>query len=353
MLRRSFLAGGTVVGLGSLAGAGIATGANREAIIDSYAKDQSFQGVVLIGKAGKPDYHRTVGFAEIETGRAATLDTPYAIASISKWLTTMALLRLSEAGRIDIDAPITRFLPTYRADTGAKVSLKRLLSNTSGIPNGYLPALKADPSIATQPISAAEAVTRYCSGDLTFEPGKAFDYAFSNWIILVAIIEAVTGKPYPTVMAELVTDPLGLKHTSPATPDGLAASYRSVSPLQRHTAEQRPYYLTASGGFISTAGDLFAAAHRAFDGNFLAPASKRELLKVQWAEQDYALGGRVKMLFTDGMPRVFAWETGRTEGYRSVLAHRFDDQTTLVLLNNTSVSQKAMDEFAFKLLGAG
>jgi CubicO group peptidase (beta-lactamase class C family) len=352
MLRRSFLAGGTALGLGTLASAGIATGASREAVIDSYAKDQSFQGVVLIGKAGKPDYHRAIGFADIEAGRAAALDTPYAIASISKWLTTTALLRLSEAGRIDIDAPITRYLPTYRADTGSKVSLRRLLSNTSGIPNGYLPALKADRSIAQAPITAGEAVTRYCSGDLSFEPGKAFDYVLTNWIILVAIIEAVTGKPYPAVMSELVTTPLGLSHTAPVYPADVAVSYRSVAPLERQPADARPYYLSASGGFASTAGDLLAAAHAIFDGNFLSAKSKRELTTVQWPDQDYALGGRVKTLFADGFPRVYAWETGRVDGYRSVLAHRFDDQTTLVLLNNTSVSQKAMDEFAVKLLVA-
>lgn len=341
-----------MLGLGARASAGIVTGNAREAIIDAYAKDSAFQGVVLIGKAGKPLYQRCVGFADIEAGRKATLDTPYAIASISKWLTVMALLRLQEAGQIDIDAPITRYLPAYRADTGNKVSLRRLMSNTSGIPNGYLPAVKADPSIAQQKISAADAVTRYCSGDLSFEPGKAFDYALTNWIILVAIIEAVTGKPYATVIAELVTTPLGLSHTATTAPATLAASYRSVSPLERQDSGPRPYYLAAGGGFISTAGDLLAAAHRAFDGAFLSPKSKRELTTMQWPEQDYTLGGRVKTLFADGMPRVYAWETGRTDGYRSVLAHRFDDQTTLVLLNNTSVSQRTMDEFAFKLLGA-
>lgn len=340
-----------MLGLGAHASAGIATD-SAPAIIDAYAREHAFQGVVLIGRAGKPVYQRCVGYSDIEAGRKASLETPYAIASISKWLTVMALLRLCEAGQIDLDAPITRYLPAYRADTGAKVSLRRLMANISGIPNGYTPALKADRSIAQLPINAAEAVTRYCSGDLSFEPGKAFDYTLTNWIIVVAIIEAVTGKSYQTVMAELVTTPLGLAHTAPVTPADIAVSYRSVTPLERQPSDPRPYYLIAAGGFASTAGDLLNAAHRVFDGAFLSAKSKREMLAVQWPEQDYALGGRVKTLFADGFPRVYAWETGRTDGYRSVLAHRFDDQTTLVLLNNTSLSQRTMDEFAVKLLGA-
>lgn len=352
MLRRSFLGAGAALSVLPCANAGIITGGAREAIIDLYAKDAAFQGVVLIGKAGKPLYQRCVGFADIEASRKTTLETPYAIASISKWMTTTALFRLSEAGHIDIDAPITRYLPGYRADTGSKVSLRRLLSNTSGIPNGFTPAIKADPTIMQTPMRAVEAVSRFCSGDLAFAPGSAFDYALTNWIILVAIIEAVSEKPYATMLAELVTTPLGLGHTTPQVPNDIAVSYRSVSPVTRQDGGQRPYYMAAGGGFISTAGDLLNAAHRIFDGGILSAKSKREMTRVQWPEQDYALGGRVKTLFADGIPRVYAWETGRTEGYRSVLAHRFDDQTTLVLLNNTSVSQKTMDEFAVKLLGA-
>lgn len=360
MLRRDFVAGGLTLGaaaaLAGGAAAGALTGAARGNAIDAFAKAQGFQGVVLLGRAGKPLWSRAIGLAEIEVGRAASLETPYAIASISKWLTSTALLRLAQAGKLDLDAPITRYLADYRADTGAKVSLRRLISNTSGIPNGFIAAAKADPGLLQAAISkgmgTAEAVKLWCSGDLAFEPGTAFDYALTNWIIITAIIEAVTGKAYAQAMDELVTRPLGLGHTAPADPADLAIGYRTVSPLVRQMEPRLPF-MAASGGFVSTAGDLLSAAHQVFDGKVLTDAGRRQMLTLAWPQQDYALGGRVKTLFVDGMPRVFAWETGRTAGYRSLLAHRFDDRTTLVLLNNTSVSQKAIDEFAYGLLGQG
>ncbi|GAA0539500.1 CubicO group peptidase (beta-lactamase class C family) [Rhizomicrobium palustre] len=349
MYRRTFLTGAAL--LCASAQAGIVSGKPREELIDSFARKENFQGVVLIGKAGKPIYLRTVGFADIEAQKPAKLETPYPIASISKWLTSLALLKLQEAGRIDLEAPLTRYLKTYRADTGDKVRLRHLMTNISGIPNGFAPLLKTNPGAMQIDISTGEAVQRYCSGDLKFAPGTAFDYTPTNWMLLIAVIEAVTGKPYAAVMAEMVSGPLGLKHTTTVLPADAAIGYRSISPLQRQTMEEIAPYFMASGGFISTAGDLLSAAHQVFDGGFLAPASKRALITVGWAEESYALGGRVKSLFVDGMPRVFAWETGRTFGYRSVVGHRFDDQTTVVVLNNTSVSQRAMDEFAYSLFG--
>ncbi|MET3664644.1 serine hydrolase domain-containing protein [Caulobacter sp. 1776] len=352
--RREFLAGAAALGLAENAAAGVLSGGTADKAVDAFLKLQLFQGVVLIGKAGKPIYSRAIGFADIEAKRPATLDTPYAIASISKWLTTVGLLRLVEAGRLDLDAPITRYLSDYRADTGAKVTMRRLMSNTSGVPNGFIAALKADPtllpSLVETPVSAAEGVKRWGMGDLAFEPGAQFDYSMTNWIIVVAVVEALTAKPFATAIADLVTTPLGLTHTGLADPSALAVAYRSVEPLVRHN-EARVSLMAASGGFVSTAGDLLKAAHGVFDGDLLSPARKREMLTVIRSDQDYALGGRVKVRFDKAMPRVLAWETGRTGGYRSVLGHRLDDQTTVVLLNNTGLSQKVMDDLAFTLMG--
>ena len=350
--RREFLAGAAAFGLAEKASGAVLSGGAADKAVDAFLKVQPFQGVVLIGRAGKPIYSRAVGSADIEAKTPATLATPYVIASISKWLTSTALLKLVEAGKLDLDAPIPTWLPDYRADTGGKVKLRHLMTNISGVPNGFSTWTKAnpDPDLFKKAFTTAEAVKLWCSGDLAFEPGTKFDYAMTNWIIITAIVETVTGKPYAQAMTDLLIGPLGLSRTTPSDPPDIAISYRTLEPLVRQSNDRFPF-MAASGGYVSTAGDLLKAAHAVFDGGFLAPASKKALLTVGWPDQDYALGGRVKSLFADGLPRVFAWETGRAAGYRSVLGHRFDDQTTVVLLNNTSITQKAMDEFAYSLFG--
>jgi CubicO group peptidase (beta-lactamase class C family) len=291
-------------------------------VVDAFVKEQAFQGVVMIGQAGKATYARAFGMADIEAGRPATTDTVYAITSMSKWLTSVAVLKLVEAGKLSLDAPITAYLPDYRADTGAKVTLRRLMSNASGVPNLFSPAAKLDPTLVKTPLSTAEALKRFCQGDLIFEPGARFDYAFTNWIIVLAIVEAVTGEPFQTAMRRLVLGPLGLNaiDASDAIAIGpkTAACYTAATPPVRRPNDRQPY-MVAAGGYFSTAGDLLKAAHLIFDTGFLSASSRTQLRTIEVASDNYALGGRVRTLVIDGQPHAAGWETGNTAGFRSVL----------------------------------
>ncbi|CAN5384074.1 hypothetical protein BH10PSE4_BH10PSE4_37460 [soil metagenome] len=324
-------------------------------LVEAFVKAQAFNGVVMMGVAGRPTYVRAFGMADIEAAKPATPDTVYAIASISKWLAAVTVLKLVEAGRLSLDAPITTWLPDYRKDTGAKVTLRRLLSNSSGVPNGFSPAAKLDPDLVNQRLSTGEAVKRFCQGDLIFEPGARFDYAFTNFIMVLAVVEAVSGLPYQVAVREIVLGPLGLSATdaSEATANAAstAVSYRTVSPLVRRPNPRQPY-MAATGGYFSTASDLLRAAHLIFDTGFLSAASQKQLRTLEVASDGYALGGRIRTLWVGGKPYPAGWETGNAAGYRSVLGHRFDTRASVVILNNTSLSQKALDLFADQLFGA-
>ena len=110
--------------------------------------------------------------------------------------------------------------------------------------------------------------------------------------------------------------------------------------------------MVAGGGYFGTAAALLRAAHLIFDTGFLSPASQKALRTIEAASDHYALGGRIRTLMVQGKPYPAGWETGNTAGYRSVLGHRFDTRQTVVVLNNTSMSQKTLDLFADKLFGA-
>jgi CubicO group peptidase (beta-lactamase class C family) len=318
-------------------------------VIGRFAAANAFNGIVLLGVRGAMTYSRAFGFADIETQRRARIDDAYCIASISKWLTTIAVLRMVERGRLNLDVPITRWLPEYRKDTGARLTLRHLLWNSSGLIEQYSPQAKADPTLLTLNMSASEAVGRFASADLYFNPGAKFDYIFANWIIVYAIIEAVTGQPFVQAMHTLVIDPLGLTHTDvAATLAGsteLVPSYVTVAPIVRRSYD-RPPFLAAAGGYVSTGRDLLQAAHRVFDEGFLSKDSLQTFLSKRTEVDEYALGGRVKSLPLGDKARTIAWETGNTAGYRSVCAHRLDVRQSVVILNNTSLSQRVLDEFA-------
>ncbi|QTC91863.1 serine hydrolase domain-containing protein [Brevundimonas goettingensis] len=324
--------------------------------VDAIAQEFGFNGVILLGRAGRPEFRKAYGVADVATGRPASVGDRYAIASISKWLTVTAILQLVDQGRLALDAPINTWLPDYRTDTGGTVTLRHLLNNTSGIPNLLNAAVGADPTLNTSTMPAAEAVKRFCSGDPIFAPGARFDYVPTNWILVMAIMEAATGEAYPALMDRLVITPLGLPDTGLCDAAFLEAgdvakAYKTLSPPVLKMWP-RPTFIAAAGGFYSTAADLLRAAHGVFDGDLLSASSREEMARITVPDQHYSLGGRVAVVNIDGQVRRGGWETGRTDGYRSVLGHLFDDHRTVVVLNNTDMSQQVMDQIALRLLNA-
>jgi CubicO group peptidase (beta-lactamase class C family) len=321
--------------------------------LNAFISSNPFYGVVMRGQAGRIDHVEAIGLANIEQRMAFQGSTACCVASISKWLTALAVLRLVDQGRLSLDAPITRYLPFFRKDTGDVVQLRHLLCNASGIPNQFITMARADPTLFQTPMDTETAIRRFCQGDALFQPMTRFDYALTNWMIVQGILEKVTGAPFQTVIERLVLMPLGLRQTRADAayvnaPD-TAVSYRSINPPERREQSRLPF-MVASGGYYSTATDLLRGAHGALDGHFLSASSRRALLTP--LIEDYALGGRVKLLMVEGQIRPYAWETGNSLGFRSVLAHRLDTAETLIILNNTGLSQKILDDLAIDLLGA-
>lgn len=343
---------------GALAGAWLApsllaaeaeAGKGVRAVVDDFVKANGFHGVIHLVRKQRVVLSEAFGMADVEAGRHATVDTLYPLASISKWFVSVAILRLIEQGKLALDGSIGDYLPDYRADNGAKVKLKHLLSNCSGIPNGFTPVVKADPAIWTKSYTTSEAIKAFCSGDLAFEPGSRFSYDLTNWVLVKGIVEHVTGQEFAQAIDALVLTPLGLKHVLPRYTDEaraqVAVGYATIDPPVRKMNPQL-VYMVASGGYCGTATDLVRAAEGVYGSSLLSEASRKTLSTILVPTESYALGGRVKTVQADGAARTFAWETGRTDGYRSLLAHRLDGQSTLVLLNNTDLSQKTIDLFA-------
>lgn len=320
--------------------------------VEAFVRANDFHGVIHLVRQDRVVFSEAFGMADIEAGRHASIDTLYPLASISKWFTCATVLRLVDQGELALDAVISDYLADYRPDTGSKVKLKHLLSNTSGIPNLFDP--KANPDLWTKTFTTEEAIKAFCSGDLAFEPGSRFSYDFTNWIIVKGIVETITGKDFVEVVDHLTLAPLGLasivpRYSEDALPR-IAAGYASVSPPVRKMYPQSVYTL-ASGGYCGTAPDLVRAAQGVYGSALLSVASRNALSAILAPAESYALGGRVRTLGIAGHSHPFAWETGRVDGYRSLLAHRLDGAVTLVVLNNTDVGQKAIDVFAETILG--
>ncbi|MFD1787904.1 serine hydrolase domain-containing protein [Sphingomonas floccifaciens] len=336
--RRSFLVSSAAVAVGSAASARGIGGGKADAIA-GIALPAGFNGIIAYARNGRIEHVRSAGFADVEERQPFSAATAIRWGSASKWLTSVAALRLVEMGRLRLDASIATYLPQFRADTGNRVLVHHLLSNTSGIPDLLSRQLASEPDLRTSTAATADIVARFGGGDLAFQPGDGWDYAALNWAIVAQILERVSGEAFPAVMRRLVLRPLAMSGAGFVQSDqrmvpNLAAAYGAVAPPVRKMATV-PAFLAASGNVAGTVGDAVRAAHGIFHGPLLKPASRTELAKVRWPAQEYVLGGRIHPVV--GEP--WAWETGKVQAYRTHIAHRLARSETIVVFNTTDMEQ--------------
>lgn len=314
-----------------------------------------YNGIVLVrAHRGSPAFIRAFGQAQFESAAPLAADSRFMVGSVSKWITAVAVLRLVEQGKLDLDRPVKAWLPEL-PEASRAVTLRHLLSNTSGIERGLTLALKRDPNVERLTIPARDAALRFGGGPLLFAPGSRFDYSSTNWVLVAGIVERVTGEPFTRTVARLVFAPAGAFDTGfaeldPAGTPRLALAYAADRNARKMVAA--PPMAAAAGTVYSTANDLVKIADLVYGGRLLTAASRRELLTVQHAPEEYALGGRVKRLAGGASARTLAWESGVMGGYKTLLAYSPEDGRAVVLLNNTDMAQSEQARIALALLGA-
>ena len=165
-----------------------------------------FQGAVVMGRGGQVEYAAGFGFADIESQRPFTPDTPTDGASMAKTFTAAALLMLVDEGRIDLEAPVRDILPAY---PHARTRVRHLLAHSAGLFDyDWL-----DPRVTPgEPRTNAShlALLARDAPEPNFEPGSAFTYDNVAYDVAAMVIERSTGSSYAEVIADRFSRPLGL-----------------------------------------------------------------------------------------------------------------------------------------------
>ena len=164
------------------------------------------------------------------SGRPVTPQTPFLIGSVTKPFTALAVLQLAEAGKVDLDAPVRKYLPWFSvADAGAsaRITVRHLMTMTSGIPQG--PTLVS--WLWPDEEGAMERHVRLLANVRPRDaPGRSTIYANANYVTLGVLIEKVSGLTYEDYLRRNIFDPLDMRHScvsqDAARRDGLATGYR-------------------------------------------------------------------------------------------------------------------------------
>lgn len=291
----------------------------RAAFAEGMDKHLIAGGSLLLIQHGATIFDEAYGYADLEAKRPFTTETVVQLASISKPHTATTIMRLVERGLIGLDTPVSDYDPAlsqmHLAATGEAVTaptMRQLLSHTAGVEgltrgSNYLKLVYGEPDLAHSALAIAKA-------GLAYKPGTDYAYSELDYVIAAHIAEKVTGKPFETLLQELLAKPIGAEHTSffpsQETLDGMARLYnRRDGALV--AAQPRRY--RAIGQSFDPAGALTADAHgvaRLFqlhlglgtlDGSeLLRPETVREMQTLQPGAHAYGLGLNLSWMPTDG-----------------------------------------------------
>jgi CubicO group peptidase (beta-lactamase class C family) len=239
------------------------------------------------------DFVGAAGIADPRTGAAMTPDTPYFIASVTKMYTAAIILGLHEESRVDLDAPISEYLPTsltraihiYKGtDYSARIKVSELINQSSGLadyeagkPRGgksILDELKAGQDRAIDTVEAMNIVRGLSPRFAPGTRGKAH-YSNANFRLLGAIIEAVTEKSMATNFEERIFAPLGLQHTYLFDWTALRPGEVPATIYLKDAPANVPKYLSSNvsdGGLVSTAHESVIFLRAFFEGRLFDKA---------------------------------------------------------------------------------
>ena len=194
-------------------------------------------------------------------GRPVTPETPFILGSTSKSFTALAVMQLVEAGKLQLDAPVTRYLPWFRtedATASARISVRHLLHHTSGLPTpGGLHGLWEDDQSGR---ALENGVRELSNTHLRQPPGLRYEYSNENYNTLGLMVQTIAGVSYEEYIRSSIFGPLQMRHSAAAPSDapavGMASGYRYW--LRRPIAFDAPYprRATPAGFLISSARDM-------------------------------------------------------------------------------------------------
>ena len=250
----------------------------------------------------------------------------------------MLVLQQVAKGSIKLDGHISDYLPYYRKDTGSRVTIAQLLSHTSGIPS-YTDDPKFFPDVSRNYYAVDDFVTKFCSGDLQFEPGTKFHYDNSGYFVLGAILEHVTGKKYEDLLQENILTPVGMRDTGYDHWATIIAKRASGYQETFDGIENAPYLDMAlpyaAGSLYSTVEDLYKWDQALYTDKLLPADLKRKLFTPNLEE--YGFGWAIHVIAKDqpSPGKTMITHGGGINGFNTNEVRLVDDHSLIVIFNNT------------------
>ena len=312
-------------------------------VFESYTHYNRFIGSVLISKDDTIIYQKSFGYADIYNHKKNSKNTIFSIASVTKSLTAVGIMKLVEDGKLTLETPISTYFPSFIPDFSGKITIRHLLNHSSGMQanvgridedgNGFMPG--------KNPITLNELFEKFKDTKLNFESGTGYEYNNFGYSLLAYIIENVSGQTYADYMEETVFKPANMKNTAvnayknlkkrafPHIGLGMNAFEKLSSPIYSS-------WITGAGDINSTTGDLYNFMKALENGVVLKPVTVDKLYSytqpIGVNNSEYGLGWKIE----NKGGEKWINHTGLLPGFTSLIGSLPKKNIKIIILSNAT-----------------
>jgi CubicO group peptidase (beta-lactamase class C family) len=286
---------------------------------------------VAVLKDGAPILRRAYGLADIEARVAATTETNYRLASMTKQFTAAAILLLAQDGRLSIDDPVRSWLPTLaRAADG--MAIRHLLTHTSGLID-FEDLITEGTTVQLRDADVLKLLEAENRG--YFVPGTGYRYSNSGYALLALIVSNAAGEGFAAFLRKRIFLPLGMWNTVAFEAGISSVAHRAFGySAAQHSWARTDQSLTSAtlgdGGVYSSVNDLAKWDAALYGDRLLRPASLHSAFQGATPTDDpavqYGFGWRIS--------GETVWHSGETTGFRNVIVRHLERRLTVIVLTN-------------------
>jgi CubicO group peptidase (beta-lactamase class C family) len=329
-----------------------------DAVMQQLHKTRGFNGNVLVAKHGKIIYENAIGWADYLHRDSLKIGSQFELASVTKTMTSTAILLLMERGKLKLDDDVKKFFPDFPYDG---VTIRLLLTHRSGMMNyvyftdGLYRSQHWDQRKGLSNKDEMALIAQYKPRPFN-KPDKRFLYNNSNFMVLGSIIEKITGQSYADFMKENVFKPAGMEHTAVYS----KAVYDKIPvDVVGHDRGRWKYSVAQNfldgpvgdKGIYSTVGDLYIFDRALRNGRLLKQATMDSAYvprnPVIHGHFSYGYGWRI----FEAPGQQVIYHTGWWHGFRHIYLRDIKDDITIVLLTNLSNGSLLKLDDLFKVTG--
>ena len=290
----------------------------RDAVREAMRSGAAPGAAAAVGRAGEIVWAEGFGTRDLSTGKPVDPGTKFGLGSISKTLTLAAALALADADRLDLNAPVERYLPDF-PHRAMGVTVRSIGAHQSGIADAFA----NDHYWSTSHFELDSAYRLIAAAPMIFSPGSRTEYATGLFTIVGKVLERAGGGSYLEVMRRTVLEPAGMAATVPNDPrrppagrtgfyvSGKRGGFEAAPPFD-------PSFKLPGAGFLSTAEDLVRFGMALLGPELLSEQGRRQMFAPvplsDGTPTRYALGfqvleedGRRLLLQSGGGPGIASW----------------------------------------------